>query len=93
MFENERFQLLCEENGILHSFSTPRTSQQNRVVERKSRSLQEMARIMLNDKSTLKHFWAEAINTTCYLQNKIYIIPILKKTPYELWMGRKPNIS
>ena len=92
-FEYDKFQLFCEENGILHNFSTPRTPQQNGVVERKNRSLQEMARTMLNDNSTPKHFWAEAMNTACYLQNKIYIRPILKKTPYELCNGQKPNIS
>ena len=52
-----------------------------------------MARTILNDHSTPKHFLAEVVNTTCYLQNIIYIRPILKKTPYELWKGRKPNIS
>ena len=52
-FENDKFQLFCEENGILHNFSTTRTPQQNGVVERKNRSLQEMSRIMLNDNSTL----------------------------------------
>ena len=92
-FENESFQLFCEENGIHHNFSAPRTPQQNGVVERKNRSLQEMARTMLNDNSISKHFWAEAVNTACYIQNRIYIRPILNKTPYELWKGRKPNIS
>jgi len=52
-----------------------------------------MARTILNDYSTPKHFWVETMNTACYLQNRIYIRPILKKTPYELWKGRKPNIS
>jgi len=51
--------LFCEENGILHNFSTPRTPQQNGVVERKNKSLQEMARTMLNDNSTPKHFWVK----------------------------------
>src|SRR4051812_40319052 len=35
----------------------------------------------------------EAINTACYMQNRISIRPILNKTPYELWKNRKPNIS
>nr|KYP75568.1 Retrovirus-related Pol polyprotein from transposon TNT 1-94 [Cajanus cajan] len=52
-----------------------------------------MAKTLLNDFSTPKHFWAEAVNTSCYIQNKIYITPLLKKTPYELWKGRAPNIS
>ena len=33
------------------------------------------------------------MNIACYLQNKIYISLILKRTPYELWKGCKPNIS
>ena len=39
-FENESFHLFCEENIILHNFSTTITPQQNGVVERKNRSLQ-----------------------------------------------------
>jgi len=63
------------------------------VVERKNRTLQEMAKTMLFKNSVPKHFWAEAVNTACYVQNRILIRPILNKTPYELWKGRKPNIS
>jgi len=33
------------------------------------------------------------VNTTCYVQNRIYIRPILEKTTYELFKGRRPNIS
>ena len=91
--ENKIFQLFCEENDILHNFSTPRTPQQKGLVERKNMTLQEMARTMLNDNATPKHLWVEAMNTTYYLQNKIYIRHIMKKTPYELWKGRKSNIS
>ena len=55
-FENDKFHLFSEENGILHNFSTPRTPQQNVKVERKNKPMQEMARTMLNDNSTPKHF-------------------------------------
>ncbi|RDY13535.1 hypothetical protein CR513_01529, partial [Mucuna pruriens] len=76
------------EHGIHHNFSCSRTPQQNGVVERKNRSLQEMFKTMLMI-LTPKYFWAEVVNTTYYLQNRIYIRPILKKkTPYELWKGR-----
>ncbi|KAK2359506.1 putative mitochondrial protein [Trifolium repens] len=92
-FENEPFENFCEEHGILHEFSSPRTPQQNGVVERKNRSLQEMARTMMHENNLAKFFWAEAVNTACYIQNRIYIRPILNKTTYELFKGRKPNIS
>ncbi|GAV56532.1 hypothetical protein CFOL_v3_00074 [Cephalotus follicularis] len=52
-----------------------------------------MCRTLLNENSLPKYFWAEAINTSCYILNRISIRSILKKTPYELWRGRKPNIS
>ena len=33
------------------------------------------------------------INTACYILNHTLIRLILKKTLYELWKGRKPNIT
>ena len=54
-FENEPFEIFCEKHGIIHEFSTPRTPQQNGVVERKNRSLQEMARTMIHENNLAKH--------------------------------------
>jgi len=53
-FQNERFEHFCEKHGIKHNFSAPRTPQQNGVVERKNRSLEELARTMLNENSLPK---------------------------------------
>jgi len=92
-FENEPFESFCEEHGIIHEFSSPRTPPQNGVVKRKNRTLQEMARTMIHENNLAKHLWAEAVNTTCYVQNRIYIRPILEITAYELFKGRIPNIS
>jgi len=78
---------------ILHNFSAPRTPQQNGVVERKNRSLEELARTMLSESTLPKYFWADAVSTSCYVMNRVLIRPILKKTPYELFNGRNPNIN
>ena len=40
-FENEPFETFCEKHGFINEFSSPRTPQQNGVVERKNRSLQK----------------------------------------------------
>ena len=48
---------------------------------------------MLCENSLPKYFWAEAMNTACFIINRAMIRPILNKTPYELWKGRKSNIS
>ncbi|KAH9781762.1 Integrase catalytic domain-containing protein [Citrus sinensis] len=92
-FENHAFENFCNNLGIEHQFSSPRTPQQNGVVERKNRSIQEMARTMLNENALPKYFWAEAVNTACYVLNRVLIRPHLNKTPYELWKDRKPNIG
>ena len=83
----------CNEHGISHNFSTPRTPQQNGVVERKNRTSEEMARTMLIASGLPRNFWAEAVNTACYILNRVLIRPITSKTPYELFKGVKPNIS
>ena len=77
-FENVDFISFCEKNDIFHNFSSLRTPKQNRVVERKNRTLQEMARTMLYENSLLKHFWVEIVNTTCYVQNRILIRPFVR---------------
>ena len=92
-FENVEMEAFCNKNGFDHNFSAPRTPQQNGVVERKNRTLQEMARSTLNENGLPKYFWAEAVSTACYIVNRVMIRSILNKTPYELWKGRKPNIG
>jgi hypothetical protein len=92
-FNNHDIEKYCDDHGFTHNFSAPRTPQQNGVVECKNRSLQEMARTMLNEHSLPKYFWAEAVNTACYIINRVVIRSKLEKTPYELWKGRTPNIG
>ena len=66
-FEYLGFDAFCDENGISHNFSAPRTLQQNRVVKGKNRTLEEMARTMLCENNLPKYFWAKTINTSCYI--------------------------
>ena len=52
-----------------------------------------MARVMIPTHNTPMQFWVEAINTTCYTTNKIFLRPATMKTSYELWTRRKPNLT
>lgn len=63
------------------------------MLKRKNRSLEELDRTLLNENNLPKYFWVDAVNTACYVLNKILRRPILKKTPSELFNGRKPNVS
>jgi hypothetical protein len=92
-FKNSQIEGFLEEEGIKHEFSSPYTPQQNGVVERKNRTLLDMARTMLDEYKTPDRFWVEAINTACYSINRLYLHWILKKTSYEFLTGKKPNVS
>jgi hypothetical protein len=63
------------------------------VVERKNRTLIEMARIKLDEYRSSDRFWAEAIHTMCHATNRLYLHKLLKKTSYELLIGNKSNVS
>ncbi|GKA40786.1 putative ribonuclease H-like domain-containing protein [Tanacetum coccineum] len=92
-FKNRVMNQFCEMKGIKREFSVARTPQQNGVAERKNRTLIEAARTMLADSKLPTTFWAEVVNTTCYVQNRVLVIKPHNKTPYELFLGRKPALS
>jgi hypothetical protein len=92
-FENALFSEFCASRGIKHEFSSPITPQQNGIAERKNRTIQESARVMLHAKQMPYHFWAEAMSTACYIHNRVTIRKGTSCTLYEVWRGKKPNVS
>nr|GEV17534.1 hypothetical protein [Tanacetum cinerariifolium] len=78
---------------IKREFSVPRTPQQNGIAERKNETLIEAAKTMLEDSLLPIPFWAEAVNTTCYVQNRVLVTKPHYQTPYELLHGRTPSIG
>ncbi|GJX24550.1 putative ribonuclease H-like domain-containing protein [Tanacetum coccineum] len=99
IFENDHICVACQkgkqhkDSWIKREFSIARTPQQNRVAERKNRTLIEAARTMLVDSKLPTTFWAEVVNTACYVQNRVLVIKPHNKTPYELFHGRTPSLS
>jgi transposase InsO family protein len=92
-FKNARTDKYCDDNGIKHEFSSKYTLEQIGIVERKNRTLIDMPRSMLAEYNVSDSYWAEAINIACHSSNRLYCHKLLKKTPYELLIGIKPNIS
>ncbi|WVZ89700.1 hypothetical protein U9M48_036069 [Paspalum notatum var. saurae] len=92
-FRNSRFKNFCHDLGLEHQFSYPYNPPQNGVVERKNRTLVEMARTMLDEHRTPRRFWAEAVNTAYYIANRIFLRAFLGKTSYELRFGRQPSVK
>ena len=83
----------CDEVGIKHEVSATYTPQQNGVVERKNRTLITLARTMLDEYNTPEALWVEAINTACYASNRLFLQKFFGKTAYELFNGKKPDVS
>ncbi|GKB13723.1 putative ribonuclease H-like domain-containing protein [Tanacetum coccineum] len=92
-FKNKEMNQFCEMKGILRQYSVARTPQQNGVGEKRNRTLIEASRTMLADSKLPTTFWAEAVNTACYVQNKVLVVKPHNKTPYELFHGITPTLS
>jgi hypothetical protein len=71
----------------------PYTPEQNRVAERKNRSLKEMASFILPAKSLPQRLWDEALNCATYIHNKSPHRSVKDKTPYEAWSGLKTEVT
>ena len=84
---------MCASLGLEHQFSSPYVPPQNGVVERKNQTLVEMARMMLDEHRTPRKYWAEALNTACYVSNRIFLRALIKKTSYVLRFGYAPKVS
>nr|GEU54006.1 hypothetical protein [Tanacetum cinerariifolium] len=92
-FRNKKMNAFYLQKQIKREFSNARTPQQNGVAERRNRTLIEAARTMLANAKLPVTFWAEAINTACYVQNRVLVNKSQNKTPYELVNGKTPAIG
>ncbi|GJR68611.1 ribonuclease H-like domain-containing protein [Tanacetum coccineum] len=78
------------ENLVDHKLETP---QQKWSSLKEEIGHNEAARTMLADSKLATTFWAEAVNTVCYMQNRVLVVKHHNKTPYELFHGRTPTLS
>nr|GFB25025.1 hypothetical protein [Tanacetum cinerariifolium] len=92
-FLNQTLHAYFAAEGILHQTSVARTPDQNDVVKRRNRTLVEAARTMLSAAKVPLFFWAEAIATACFTQNRSLVIPCHEKTPYHIINNRKPSVK
>jgi len=52
-----------------------------------------MVRTMINEYDLPQYLWADAVNTSCYINNRIYFRKKIEKTPFEIYHLKKPNVS
>nr|GEV88335.1 reverse transcriptase domain-containing protein [Tanacetum cinerariifolium] len=92
-FLNQTLHAYFTAEWILYQTSVARTPKQNGVVERRNRTLVEADRTMLSATKVLLFFWAKAIATACFTQNRSLVIPRHEKTPYHIINDRKPSVK
>nr|GEY47492.1 hypothetical protein [Tanacetum cinerariifolium] len=92
-FKNRDIIEFCGSKEIKREYSNARTPQQNRVAERKNRTLIEVTRTMLAYSFLPNTFWAKVVSTVCYDLNRILVTMPQNMTPYELLTDKIPIIS
>ena len=73
--------------------TVPHSPQQNGVAERKKRTLIEAARSMLSHAKLSNMYWAEAVATAAYIQNRLPTSVLKQETPYQRWSRKKTDMS
>uniref|UniRef100_A0A2N9EP82 Integrase catalytic domain-containing protein n=1 Tax=Fagus sylvatica TaxID=28930 RepID=A0A2N9EP82_FAGSY len=90
--EYEAFDLFCKEMGIRHIYTMPYKPQQNRIVERRNRTLMDMMRSMMAYADPQIVFWGEALSTAAYILNRVKT-KSKPLTPFEIWTGHQPDMT
>jgi hypothetical protein len=62
-------------------------------VERRNRTVVEMARSMLKGMNVPSIFWGEAVRHVVYLLNRLPSKPMGEQTPFEAWNDMKPHLG
>lgn len=91
-FVNTQIDQWLEGKVISHETSVPYTPEQNGLIERSIRTVQESAKSMIFDNDLPIFLWSEAVNTAVNILNKVPCVSS-EKSPYELVTGRKPDLS
>ena len=86
------FAKYLEECGIVPQYTLPGSPAMNGVVERRNRTLKDMVRSMIARTTLPENLWGEALKTAAYILNRVPT-KAANKTPYELWVGRKPSLN
>lgn len=92
-FLSNEFITFCEEQGIRRELIAPYTLERNGVVERKNRTMVEMARSMLKARGVPNRFWCEAVATVVYILNVSPTKAFMNMTPLKAWRRKKPSVS
>lgn len=90
---SQEFNEYLKKRGITRKLTISFNSEQNRVVDRRNRTLLNTARCLMMDAGLPASFCAEAVNTANYSPNHSPSRSLNERTPYELWTAKVPDVS
>ena len=92
-YTDKNFTEFCAREGIRREWTALYNPEQNGIAERNNKTIVEVARAMLSDQDMPKFLWAEACNTTVYVQNRIPHNALGNITLESVFTGSKPEVS
>lgn len=92
-FLNKNVHQFFTENGILHQTSCVYTPQQNGVVERKHRTLLQVARAMMMHSNLPSKFWSYSILYATWMINRLPSVVLKWKSSFELLNKKAVDLS
>ncbi|GBE88168.1 Retrovirus-related Pol polyprotein from transposon TNT 1-94 [Sparassis crispa] len=93
-YESKEFEAYLKEKGIHHEKTNAYTPQENGVSERMNRTIEEMARSMLNDAGLPNTYWGDAVLHAVHILNSVPTRTLPDNlTPHEAYTGNKPSVA
>ena len=92
-YTSKEFVNYCKDVGIKRELTTPYNPQQNGVAEGKNRTIMEAVKTMIHDQDLPMCLWAELVMTIVYVQNRLSHSALGFKTPEEMFIGKKLEVS
>lgn len=90
---NNRFYKFAREKGIILSNCPTYVHELNGTAERFNRTIMDKARCLLAEAQVHKCYWPEIICAATYLRNRTLANTVERKTPYEIFFRKKPNVE
>lgn len=89
---NRDFYTFAKQEGIYIKPGPAYTHQLNGVAERFNRTVMDRARCLMSEAKLNKCYWPECVQTATYLGNRLLTNTVERKSPYEIFYGRKPEV-
>lgn len=90
---NKRVDEFVKNRGIYLRPCVPYVHELNGTAERYNRTLMDRARCLLAEAKVARKFWPECIATAAYLTNRSLGNTVEKKTPFEIFFNKKPDVT